>query len=160
MHVLVPEPLSFIFAVIHIVPFVRENVHVVRKSKISYKQYEFLFTFFSFLVQQVNWYYELRKHFAPRCLLVGMGCFSYFKYLLREAEAQVWSHKTFHSVTNLSIFHGTLRNCSLKSGISFQHWAQYAFSRLMVFLLALLSRCHPFSSAGTCYLVGFDTVLS
>lgn len=134
MHVLVPEPLSFLFAMIHVLLFLRESVHVVRKSKISYKQYEFLFPCFSFLVQLVNWYYELWKPFAPRFLLVGMGCISYFKQLLREAEAQVSSHQTFHSVTNLSIFHGTLRNCSLKSDISLQLGAQYAFSRLVVFL--------------------------
>lgn len=144
------------------VTFYRESV--VRKSRLSYKQYAFLLTYFSFLVQLVNWYYELWKHFAPRFLLVGMGCISYFKYLLREAEARVWSHQTFHSVTNLSLhLPGTLRNCSMKSGINLQPGAQYTFSRLMVFLLAVLSRCRAFSTAGTCYLLlpGWsDAVLS
>lgn len=50
IHVLVSKPLSFIFAMIHVLLFVRESVCVVRKRKISYKQHGFLKFFYLFFL--------------------------------------------------------------------------------------------------------------
>lgn len=160
MHVLIPEPLSFIFAMICMLSFVRESVHVVRKSKISFEQYEFLFACFSFLVQLVNWYYEFENTLHPDFSLLAWDAFPNLNSCWGKMRRKSAPTKPFilYLTPPSSMGHWGIDPWNLTSASIVGH--KYAFLSLMDFLLALLSRCRPFSSADTRYLVGFDAVLS